>query len=224
MLNAIKIGTPQQEANMKKSSKFWNRIARKYAAKPVGDEAAYAQKLDKTQSYLKPDMDVLEIGCGTGTTALKLAPFARSILAIDFSETMIDIAKEKAEQESISNVTFACTDITDLMSSSDKKYDMIMAHSVLHLIDNKTLTIQQAFSLLKPGGHFVTSTVCLTGWFKLLKLVWPLMYKLGVFPMVYFFNEEELIEDHRNAGFEIDHKWIPSSPTVFMIANKPASQ
>ncbi len=206
---------------MKKSSKFWNRIARKYAAKPVANERVYTQKLDKTQSYLKPDMDVLEIGCGTGTTALKLAPFARSILAIDFSETMIDIAKEKAEQESISNVTFACIDLADLMSTSDKKYDMIMAHSVLHLIDNKTLTIQQAFSLLKPGGYFVSSTACLTGWFKLLKPIWPLMHWLGVFPMVYFFDEQELIEDHRNAGFEIDHKWTPSSPTVFMIANKP---
>ncbi len=206
---------------MSKAPKFWNRIARKYASKPVANEVVYAQKLDKIQSYLKPDMDVLEIGCGTGTTALKLAPFARSILATDFSDTMIEIAKEKAEEQQATNVTFTCTDIAELMSSSDKKYDMIMAHSVLHLIDNKTLTIQQAFSLLKPGGYFVTSTACLTGWFKLLKPIWPRMYWLGVFPMVYFFDEEELIEDHLNAGFEIDHKWIPSSPSVFMIANKP---
>lgn len=208
---------------MNKSSKFWNRIARKYAAKPVANEDVYEQKLTKIQSYLKPDMDVLEIGCGTGTTALKLAPYANSILATDFSEGMIEIAKEKAQQQNINNVTFACTDIADLMSSSDKKYDMIMAHSVLHLINNKTLTIQQAFNLLKPGGFFVSSTACLTGWFRLLQPIWPLMNWLGVFPMVYFFDEQELVTDHVNAGFKIDHQWTPSSPTVFLIANKPVS-
>ena len=59
---------------MKRSDTFWDSAADKYARKPIGNEAAYAQTLDRTRAYLSSDQHVLEIGCGTGTTALKLAP------------------------------------------------------------------------------------------------------------------------------------------------------
>ena len=58
---------------MPPSSKFWDRIAARYARKPVADEAAYRRKLAVTRDYLAPDMDVLEFGCGTGSTAIVLS-------------------------------------------------------------------------------------------------------------------------------------------------------
>lgn len=54
---------------------FWDRIADRCARKPVADEAAYQRKLEVTRGYLRPDMEVFEFGCGTGTTALHHAPF-----------------------------------------------------------------------------------------------------------------------------------------------------
>lgn len=54
--------------------KFWNGTARKYAASQIGDMAGYERTLARTRSYLHPDDRVLEIGCGTGTTALIHAP------------------------------------------------------------------------------------------------------------------------------------------------------
>ena len=59
------------------SSFFWNRIANRYSKQPVGDETAYQKKLQITRDYLEPHMEVLELGCGTGSTAIAHAPPAR---------------------------------------------------------------------------------------------------------------------------------------------------
>jgi len=92
-------------------ARFWNRIAERYARKPVADIAAYKTKLAKTQSYLKPSDNVLEIGCGTGTTAIYHAPAVTRIHATDISPKMISIGVEKAQKKGITNIEFEVTGI-----------------------------------------------------------------------------------------------------------------
>lgn len=70
----------------------WNRSAARYARRPIADQSAYLKKIALTQSYFRPDMDVLEFGCGTGSTAPIHAPKVRSYLATDASPRMIEIA------------------------------------------------------------------------------------------------------------------------------------
>ena len=83
------------------SKKFWDRIAKRYEKKPVGDEAAYQRKLATTREYFRPSMEVLEIGCGTGSTAIAHAPYVAHIRATDISEKMIEIAKGKATEAGV---------------------------------------------------------------------------------------------------------------------------
>ena len=59
---------------MDRETKFWNKLADKYSRQSVRDEAGYQKKLEVTREYLQPDMEVLEIGCGTGSTAIAHAP------------------------------------------------------------------------------------------------------------------------------------------------------
>jgi len=80
------------------SAKFWNRIADRYSRQRVADEESYLKKLKKTQEYFRPHMEVLEIGCGTGSTAIAHAPFVKHIEAIDISSRMIEIARGKAKK------------------------------------------------------------------------------------------------------------------------------
>jgi ubiquinone/menaquinone biosynthesis C-methylase UbiE len=207
------------ESVMNRKIKFWNKVANKYAKSPVADQASYEKKLQITQNYLQPEMEVLEIGCGTGTTALIHAPFVQRIHALDFSETMIEICREKAESLSIENVFFECKDIESL-SKEKNHYDVVMAHSVLHLVDDKQSTIDNAYDLLKPGGIFVSSTVCLTGFYVVLKSFWPVMYWLGIFPSLRFFSSQALIDAHISSGFTIDYQWQASSNSLFLIAKK----
>ena len=98
---------------MPEPSRFWDRHAEGYAKRPVADEAAYQKKLQVTQEYLRPEMEVLEFGCGTGSTALVHAPHVRHIRAIDISAKMLDIARGKAEAAKVGNVTFEQAAIDD---------------------------------------------------------------------------------------------------------------
>ena len=86
---------------MEYSAKFWEKIADQYSKESIADEAAYQKKLQVTQEYLKPHMEVLEFGCGTGSTAIIHAPYVKHIRAIDFSSNMIEIARRKAEIETL---------------------------------------------------------------------------------------------------------------------------
>ncbi len=70
---------------MSGENRFWDKRAAKYAQHPVADQAAYEKKLEITRTHFRPDSEVLETGCGTGSTALAHAPYVKHILATDFS-------------------------------------------------------------------------------------------------------------------------------------------
>ena len=83
------------------SSHFWDRMARKYAASPIKDMQGYERTIDHARRYLKATHVAYEFGCGTGTTALKLAPAVARLVATDISAEMIAIAREKAGLQSM---------------------------------------------------------------------------------------------------------------------------
>jgi cyclopropane fatty-acyl-phospholipid synthase-like methyltransferase len=85
---------------MPTASRFWDRIADRYARKPVPDEAVYQKKLQLTRAHLRPDMHVLEFGCGSGITALSHAPYVASIHGIDSSARMVEIAPPSPDRAS----------------------------------------------------------------------------------------------------------------------------
>lgn len=205
---------------MPKTARFWDFIAKRYARQPIADEASYQKKLEVTQTYFRPDSEVLEFGCGTGSTAIVHAPKVKHIRATDVSSKMLKIARGKVETQGIENITFEQVTIEDL-EAPDGSVDMVMAHSILHLLEDKEAAIAKAFKMLKPGGVFVTSTVCLgnSKWFRFIA---PVGHFLGVLPLVNFFTAEELETAFTDAGFEIDYKWRPGpDKAVSMIGKKP---
>ena len=62
---------------------FWDRLARKYARDPIKDMAGYTRTLEATRQRLRETDTALELGCGTGTTALSLAPSVARLVGTD---------------------------------------------------------------------------------------------------------------------------------------------
>ncbi len=206
---------------MAQSTEFWDNIADRYAKQSIADEAAYQQKLQITRNYFQPDMAVLEIGCGTGSTAILHAPYVRHIRAIDFSAKMIAIAQEKAAAQNIHNVTFEQSSIDEL-NLPEQTFDAVLGLSILHLLEDKEAAIAKVYTMLKPGGIFVTSTICLGNAMPWFKLIAPIGRALGFFPLVKVFTVEDLVNSLTHAGFTIDHQWQPGkNKAVFIVAKKP---
>jgi len=210
----------QNGMTMHQPSKFWDRVAERYARSPVADEAAYQKKLKITRQYFRPDMEVLEFGCGTGSTAIAHAPYVKHVRATDISAKMIEIARGKAKAAGVANVTFEQATLDDL-DVPDGAYDVVMGHSVLHLLEDKEAAIAEVHRMLKPGGVFVSSTACIADFLKVFKLIAPIGRFLGLLPLVKVFTKKDLEDSLTDAGFEIDYQWQPGkSKAVFIIAKK----
>lgn len=205
---------------MDQSAKFWDKIAERYSKQPIADEAAYQKKLQVTRDYFRPDMAVLEFGCGTGSTAITHAPYVNHIQAIDMSSKMIEIAQRKADAKHVENIAFERSTI-DAFRVPDQSFDAVLGLSILHLLENKESVINRVHKMLKPGGIFVTSTACLGDSMKFFKLVAPIGKCLGLMPLVKVFTTRELVASLTEAGFAIDYQWQPGKNTgVFIVAKK----
>jgi len=203
---------------MTKPGIFWDLIAKRYSKQPIADEAAYQKKLKVTHKYFHPNMKILEFGCGTGSTSIVHAPYVKHIHAIDGSRKMIEIAQGKSDAKSIKNITFEQLTIEKL-SVPDQTLDVVLGLSILHLLDNKEKVVAKVYKMLKPGGLFVTSTICIGDTKKFLKFFLPIGKLLGL--TVKVFTTKELEDSLTDAGFKIDYQWQPSkNKATFIVAKK----
>jgi ubiquinone/menaquinone biosynthesis C-methylase UbiE len=204
---------------MSRTAKFWDRMASGYIRRPVKDEESYQKKLESTRGYLKPEMEVLEFGCGSGATAITHAPHVKHIQAIDISGNMLDAARQKATETGAQNVTFLKATIEDF-TAPDESFDVLLGLSILHLLPNKEAAIAKVYRLLKPGGVFVSSTICMADSSIAYRLVTPIGRLFGV--ILRAFTSANLKKAMTDVGFTIDHEWRPGAgKAIFLIVKKP---
>ena len=184
-------------------ARFWDRTSRQYAKDAIADQGGYERTLDRTQALLKPDDQVLELGCGTGSTALRLAGDVQSYLATDLSAGMIVIAREKQSTSSIPALTFQIAAAESSIFETGR-YDAVLGFNYLHMVRDVPGTLRRIHTLLAPGGLFISKTPCLGDMNPLLSLVLlPGMRAIGRAPYVSVFRQAELCKLVSSAGFDI---------------------
>lgn len=205
---------------MNTTAKFWDKLAPRYAAMPIADEAGYQKKLEITRQYLQPNSEVLELGCGTGSTAVLHAPNVKRYLAVDCSSGMLDLARAKAKEQGVTNLAFEQATVNEF-NPSDARFDMVLALSLLHLLEDKEAVISRIHSFLKPGGVFISSTACLGDRMAYIKYIAPIGRFFGKMPLVKVFTVAELERSMVEAGFAIEYQWQPDpKKAAFMVARK----
>ncbi len=198
--------TEQETQRIEKDARFWDKAARKYAASPIRDEAGFERTLARTRALIQPGARVLELGCGTGTVALRLADAAESYLAADLSARMIAIAEEKlakARDEGVGLPLGFRQATADALAREEARYDLVLTFNFLHLGGDLPALLGQLRSLLVPGGLFLSKTPCIGDMNPLIRLAVPLMRLVGLAPSVTAFSAAALEEAIRAAGFEI---------------------
>lgn len=200
---------------------FWDRVAEKYAKSPIKDMASYEYTLGRTKSYLSKKDYVLEIGCGTGSTALLVAPEVSGILSTDISPEMVRIAKAKLHESLHKNVSFAIMDETEIRDVKEQ-VSAIMALNFLHLVADPQKTIEDIAQKLPTGGLFISKTACLRKKAWLYKPMIKTMQLFAKAPFVGFMSVSELDAMIENAGFEIleTENRPASTPSRFIVARK----
>lgn len=183
-------------------ARFWDRFARRYSRAKISDMAGYERTLERTTELISGMPAVLEIGCGTGTTALRLAPFVGHMRATDISSGMIGIAKDKAVDAGCPNIEFDVAAPEDVVAG-EGTYDAVLAFNLLHLLRDRAATLAHVRQLLKPGGLLISKTVCLTELNPLIRIAIPVMQWVKLAPYVSVIPAERLEQDVIDAGFTI---------------------
>ncbi len=185
--------------------KFWNMIAKKYAASPVPDRPAYDTKIAKIKTHLDANMAVLDIGCATGTQCGDIAGDVRQVTGIDISSKLLAIAEQRMTERGIDNVEFLLASPFDdrLQPAS---FDVLMAFHVLHFFEDTDVILERFASLLKPGGLFISETGCIGDRDRFLGVAIRTAGYLGLLPKITLLKDQQLQAAIVNAGFDIVDK------------------
>lgn len=203
---------------------FWDGIAESYAAKPVDDPEAFERKIAITREHMRPTDLVVDIGCGTGSLALILAPHAAEVHGLDLSPEMIRIARGKAEAQGAENVTFHAGPFATWDALEPGSIDVLCVYSLLHLVQDRAATLARALELMKPGGWLISSTVCLAESWIPYRPVLAVMRWVGKAPPVSVITGSQLQQEFAEAGFtSITTPDVTADARVcFLVARKPA--
>jgi len=187
---------------------------------------AYEATLRRVRALLSVDHEVLEIGCGTGSTALRLARGTQRMAATDLSTDMIAIARQKLADLPVPQLSFAVADADEAVFGQ-AAYDAVLAFNLLHLVADLDRAIAAAVHCLKPGGLFISKTPCISEMNPLVsRVALPLMHAIGKAPHVLCFDEERLQAAIAQQGLDIlsveRHGTRGKDIRVFIVARKLA--
>ena len=189
-------------------ARFWDRFASGYAGGTIGDWAGYERSLARTRELLGPGASVLEIGCGTGSTALTLSLFTGPYLATDIAPQMIALAHQRLALSPRPALRFQVDDSDATASDLDGPFDAVLAFNVLHLLDDLDAATARCARVLKPGGWLISKTPCLLA---------PPVLNLREADLVAACKRQGLevlgVERHASRGRDVRH---------FVVARKPA--
>ena len=205
-------------------ARFWDRVSRKYARDAIADPGGYERTLERTRALLKPDDRVLELGCGTGSTALRLAADVSQYLATDISAGMIAIAGEKLAANPIPALSFHIATAEAPMLEAGR-FNAVLGFNYLHMVRDVPSTLARIHTLLAAGGLFISKTPCLGDMNPLIRhVLLPGMRATGQAPYVSVFSQAGFCRLVSAAGFDIlateNHATKGNDRRPFIVARK----
>ena len=100
--------------------------------------------------------DVVDLGSGSGQVTLKLAPEARSVIAVDFSADMLRILAERATEQGLEKVSTQLSTLQALRLP-ENRLDLVVSNYALHHLRHpeKVELLGRCAQWLRPGGRIV---------------------------------------------------------------------
>jgi len=100
-------------------------------------------------------LDVLDLGCGDGTTALPSARLGANVLGVDIARNLVAAGRRRAEAEGLTNCRFEEGDATDLNSLRDASFDLVVSIFGAMFAPKPFDVAKEMVRVTRPGGRIV---------------------------------------------------------------------
>ena len=135
---------------------FWDKVAGVYDIfANIINKKTHKKLRTVVANEICENDSVLECACGTGLLTVAMAPRCKTLVATDFSSNMIKHAQKNCKN--FSNVTFSQANIMSL-DFPDSTFDVVVAATVIHLLDKPAKAIKELDRVCKPGGKIIIPT------------------------------------------------------------------
>jgi SAM-dependent methyltransferase len=102
-----------------------------------------------------PGLDVLDLGCGDGTTAVPEAQAGANVLGVDIARNLVAAGNARAEQLGLSNLRFQEGDAMDLEDLSDDSFDLVVSIFGAMFAPRPDDVAREVVRVTRPGGRIV---------------------------------------------------------------------
>jgi SAM-dependent methyltransferase len=100
-------------------------------------------------------MQVLDLGCGDGTTAIPAAKLGADVLGIDIARNLVEAGNKRAAEAGLTNIKFQEGDATDLAGLPDKTFDLVISIFGAMFAPKPSDVAKEMVRITKPGGRIV---------------------------------------------------------------------
>lgn len=133
---------------------FWDRVSGLYDFAEQFNGKVYRGIVKFTARLVPEGANVLDCAAGTGELSIAASRKAREVLCTDYSEKMLNVAREKVEKLGITNIGFEQGSIFNI-NAPDETYDVTIAGNVLHLLDDPEAAVRELARVTKRGGRLL---------------------------------------------------------------------
>lgn len=120
--------TPRTEDDYDRDREYWNR----YYKDLMNHKATPSSFATEVEQRLSRESHIMELGCGNGRDSLFFLAKGHNVLAVDGSDTAIDMLNDVTKDNS--NVLFVCDDFVKCQALYQMRYDCIYSRFTLHAI------------------------------------------------------------------------------------------
>jgi ubiquinone/menaquinone biosynthesis C-methylase UbiE len=214
----------EKNCRQKREKKIWQKSAKYYDKQVKVYDNAYKLTIQNTLKFINQEYSVLDFACGTGIVSIEIAKEAKKVVAVDISDKMIDVAKNKLYQKKLDNLEFKVVDGYNL-DYPNNSFNVVLLYNVLHVVQEPQTVLREIKRLLKPDGILLTATDCYaeptTFGVRLRLSIQKFIHMLGVIPILSYYKKSEIDNLLLKEGFEIiERDILHKNPVNYYIAVK----
>ena len=176
---------------------------------------------------IRNGLNVLDLGCGDGTTALPAAKLGANVLGVDIARNLVEAGNQRAQEQCLTNLRFQEGDASDLVGLPDKTFDLVISIFGAMFAPRPFEVAKQMVRVTRPGGRIVMGNwipndpTLVAQILKISAAYTPLPPEGFVSPMTWGI-EENVIERFASAGVGPNNISFARDTYVFNFAGAPS--